>query len=83
LLARSDFNRGLYRETAERLDRALAKRLRPERVMREALRLRVVVACALGDVAWVKKAYEIWMRQDEPSTARKDAMARLVARCTE
>ena len=33
----------------ESVDRALAKRLPPGRVLREALRQRVIVACALGD----------------------------------
>src|SRR5207302_2925402 len=57
LLGKDLANRGLYADAAERLDRALAKRLPPGRVLREALRQRVIVACALGDAATAHKAY--------------------------
>jgi len=82
LLGKDLANRGLYADAAERLDRALAKRLAPGRVLREALRQRVIVACALGDAASARKAYDIWVdRGAEPFVARRDALGRLLERC--
>jgi tetratricopeptide (TPR) repeat protein len=83
LLGRTVAARGLYGEAAERLDRALAKRLAAGSVLREALRQRVIVACALGDTPGAKKAYEIWLdKGDEQMPARRAALERLVERCT-
>jgi hypothetical protein len=83
LLGKDLANRGLYADSAERLDRALAKRLPPGRVLREALRQRVIVACALGDAAAARKAYDIWVdRGAEPFAARRDSLGRLLERCT-
>jgi hypothetical protein len=82
LLGKDLANRGLYTEAAERLDRALAKRLPPGRVLREALRQRVTVACALGDAPAARKAYDIWADKGrEPFSARRESLRRLVERC--
>jgi tetratricopeptide (TPR) repeat protein len=83
LLGKDLANRGLYPEAAERFDRALAKRLPLGRVLREALRQRVIVACALGDSAAARKAYDIWIDKGaEPFAARRESLRRLLARCT-
>jgi cytochrome c-type biogenesis protein CcmH/NrfG len=83
LLAKDLDNRGLYAEAAERFDRALSKRLPPGRVLREALRQRVIVACALGDTSAAQKAYGIWLDKGaEPFAARRDTLTRLLERCT-
>jgi tetratricopeptide (TPR) repeat protein len=83
LLGKDLANRGLYADASERLDRALSKRLPPGRVLREALRQRVIVACALGDAPAARKAYDIWLDKGaEPFTARRDALRRLLERCT-
>jgi len=83
LLGKDLLNRGLFAEAAERLDRALAKRLPPGRVLREALRQRTIVACALGDAQAARKAYDIWLDKGaEPFAARKEALQRLLERCT-
>jgi hypothetical protein len=82
LLGKDLVNRGLYAEAGERLDRALAKRLPPGRVLREALRQRVIVACALGDVAAARKAFDIWIdKGGEPFAARRESLRRLLQRC--
>ena len=81
LLGKQAVSRGLYGVAADRLDRALAKRLPLGRVTREALRQRVIVACALGDGVAARKAYDIWLAKGEPSTARKEAMWRFFQRC--
>ena len=76
-------NRGLFVDAAERLDRALAKRLPAGRVLREALRQRVIVGCAVGDVASARKAFDIWADKGaEPFGARREALRRLLERCT-
>jgi tetratricopeptide (TPR) repeat protein len=83
LLGKDLANRALYADAAERLDRALAKRLPPGRVLREALRQRVIVACALGDSGAARKAYDIWVdRGAEPFAARRESLRRLLERCT-
>ena len=69
LLGRDLVGRGMYAEAAERFDRALAKRLPPGMVLREALRQRVIVACALGDTAAARRAYDIWVDKGEPLAA--------------
>jgi len=82
LLGKDLANRGFYSDAADRLDRALAKRLPPGRVLREALRQRVIVACALGDGAAAHKAYGIWVDKGaEPFAARRDALRRFLERC--
>ena len=83
LLGRQAVGRGLYGVAAERFDRSLAKRLPAGRVTREALRQRVIVACALGDSVAARKAYDIWLAKGEPSGARKEAMWRFFQRCHE
>jgi hypothetical protein len=83
LLGKDLSNRGFFPEAAERLDRALAKRLPPGRVLREALRQRTIVACAMADAQAARKAYDIWRdKGGEPFTARREALQRLLERCT-
>lgn len=83
LLGRDLAGKAFYAQAAERFDRALAKRLPPGRVLREALRQRAVAACALGDVASARRAFDIWADKGaEPFRARREAMARLIERCT-
>jgi tetratricopeptide (TPR) repeat protein len=83
LLGRDLAGRGMYAEAADRLDRALAKRLAGGSVLREALRQRIIVACALGDAAAAKRAYDIWAdKGGEPLASRRDTVRRLMERCT-
>jgi tetratricopeptide (TPR) repeat protein len=83
LLGRDLAARGFHREAAERFDRALAKRLSAGRVLREALRQRVIAACALADTASAKRAYDIWAdKGGETVSTRRHALRQLVERCT-
>jgi hypothetical protein len=55
------------------------------RVAREALRLRAVASCALGDAAGVSRAREAVSRRDGPfssSPGRSSAVLRMLDRCT-
>lgn len=80
LLARRYVSDGRFEDAAERLDRALAGELALPRVRSEAARLRLVVACGLGDRAAAERAFERY-KESGPSPARLDAAARLLERC--
>jgi hypothetical protein len=82
LLARSDLSSGDFHGAAARLDAALSRRLELRRVETEALRLRVVVACGLGDGATAAKMLGAYATREDASHARRDAMRALVERCT-
>ncbi|MFC1641217.1 tetratricopeptide repeat protein [Myxococcota bacterium] len=57
LLGRNFFLRGRWRDGAQRLDRALARPIAHRHVEREAIRMRLVVACAEGDQPSARRAY--------------------------
>lgn len=81
LLARNLFDRERWERAAFHLDRALARPLPLERVKKEALRLRTLVACAQGHVAKAQASYAEYLASPDLSDARKDGMRRTVARC--
>ncbi|MFT3772318.1 MAG: tetratricopeptide repeat protein [Minicystis sp.] len=81
LLARQYANGGQYEEAAPRLDRALAGTIRIPRARVEAERLRLVVACALGDGAGAAQMLARYTAHPEVSEARRDAARALVERC--
>jgi tetratricopeptide (TPR) repeat protein len=81
LLGRNLFQQGRWREGAEYLDRALARRIPLARVHREALRMRLVAACAEEDRSRAESAYTALVRQPETSRAAADAVRALGARC--
>jgi tetratricopeptide (TPR) repeat protein len=82
LLARQYFNAAQYEDAAARLDRALAGTLRIPRVRIEAERLRLVVACALGDRDGARRLLAGYAAHPEVSFARREAARSLVERCT-
>lgn len=80
LLARRYVGDGRFEDAAERLDRALAGELALPRVRAEAARLRLVVACGLGDRAAAERAFARY-KESGPIPARLDAAGRLLERC--
>lgn len=80
LLARPSLEAGDYTEAALLLDRALARRIDVPRVRAEALRLRIVAAAALGDVADAEQRLSEYKALPDVRAARIDAAERLVAR---
>jgi hypothetical protein len=82
LLARSSINAGQFDDAAKRLDRALAAGLPITRVAAEAVRLRIVAACALGDNEMAVKMADEYLARTDVFLARRQAVARFVARCT-
>lgn len=80
LLAKNLYNRGRYRDAGLYLDRALARSLPEPRVADEALRLRVVVACAELDPEAARWAVQK-LRERNISPARRHSLDRLAERC--
>lgn len=81
LLGRNFYQQGRYREAAARLDRALERGLASPRVSAEALRTRLVVACALGDRAAAARLFARWKTEAKPRSALLLGLTRFVGRC--
>lgn len=81
LLGRNFYNAGRYEEAARRLDRALGKQLTLRRVEAEALRLRVIVACALDDRPSGRAALARYRALAGLEPAARSGVERVAARC--
>ena len=81
LLGKNLYGRGRFREAAACLDRALAKRLELPRIYREALRTRLVVACALNDQAAGNRTLEQLLAAAGLSPWRRAGISRFAERC--
>ncbi len=81
LLGRNFYNAGRYREAARRLDRALDKGLALPRVQREALRLRVVLSCALEDPARGQEVLDRYRKLEGVEPAARLGVERMARRC--
>jgi hypothetical protein len=77
--------RGFYEDGAASLDAALEHTLPTPRVLREALRQRVVAACALNDQAALAKMKARIEGDHDPFTGaaggRREATLSMIARC--
>jgi len=80
LLGRHYVNKGFFEEAAARLDRALAAGISIPRVRVEAMRLRMVVACGLGDAAAATRFYERYAAEPGVSGVRVRTARELVER---
>lgn len=81
LLGRNFYNAGRYEEAARRLDRALERKLELPRVEAEALRLRVVVACALDDRPRGRSALARYLALPGPEPSARSGVERVARRC--
>ena len=81
LLGKNLYNRGRWTEAAAHFDRALDKRLESPRVRREALRMKLVVACARRDIAAAKTAFTEWRAMQGISASRRASLERFAVRC--
>jgi tetratricopeptide (TPR) repeat protein len=81
LVGKNLYNRGRYHEAAFALDRALSRELPEPRVLDEALRLRLVLGCALVDTESARWAYQK-LEARPLSAARREAVNRLAERCS-
>jgi hypothetical protein len=82
LLGRNMFQQGRWREGADYLDRALGRSLPLPSVELEALRLRLVVACAEADRKAAVEAYGRLMARPGLSPALRQEVTGLGRRCT-
>ncbi len=73
LLGKNLFGRGRFREAADYLDQALARKLSLPRVAREAWRTRLTLACAAGDSAAKARALSALRADPGLSSARRAA----------
>jgi hypothetical protein len=74
-------NARAWMAAAESLDWALERDLHEPRIMREALRLRIIVACAVGDVATARKVMTRWKAQPELQEVRWRVLERRLGAC--
>ena len=81
LLGRQYFNAGQYDEAAERLDRALDRPLGVPRALLETKRLRMVIACAVGDARGATHFFDLYAGDPAVSESRRGAARALVQRC--
>jgi formylglycine-generating enzyme required for sulfatase activity len=82
LLSRTYLGEGRFDLSSRALERAIGKELPIPSVVREAYRLRVVLACALGEDERVRSAYAGWSVLPGPRPPERREMADLVERCT-
>lgn len=81
LLGRGNFEQGTFEDAAVKLDRALARTIAVPRVRAEAARLRVFVACGLGQLEDGKRALEIYGGEPDVRAARIASLRRFAVRC--
>ena len=82
LIGRHYLGAGQLEEAADRLDRALAARIDLPRVAVEAARLRMILACGLGDRDGAARHFQRYVASVGVSDARRLAMTAFVRRCT-
>lgn len=81
LLGRNFYHRGRWRRSAVRFDLALDKTLPLRRAAREALRSRLILACALGEVGRAKKLFQKYSGDPDLGEPRRRVMSAFIARC--
>jgi formylglycine-generating enzyme required for sulfatase activity len=81
LIGRNLLGAGRYEDASRYLDQSLALAPRLPSVRREALRLRMIAACALGDVPGVARALERAVADPELRAARRLGLTRFAERC--
>ncbi len=80
LLGRNFYGRGLYRDSASILERALAKDIPLESVRTEALRTAFLARCALSDPPRATVSYRRLIERPL-SAARREGIRRIAERC--
>jgi tetratricopeptide (TPR) repeat protein len=81
LLGRQFFGEGQLEEARDRLEGALAAPIVVPRVRIEAERLRLLVACNLGERDAARRAFEAYAAHPEVSSARREGARSLLERC--
>lgn len=81
LIGRNLVASGSWRAAGEFLDWALERELPEPRVMREALRLRIIAACAVRDEAVARRTFERWKAQPDLQEIRWKVLQRRLGSC--
>jgi tetratricopeptide (TPR) repeat protein len=81
ILGRNYFTDGRWELAAEHLDRALERRFELQRVHDEALRIRLLVACALGNTTVAARVFDRWQVENASSSARQAGTRARARRC--
>jgi tetratricopeptide (TPR) repeat protein len=81
LLGRNFYTQGRWSVGAAHLDEALRRTIPDPLVRREALRMRLVVACARGHLHVAERAYRKWLAEPGVSVARRQGTERMATRC--
>jgi formylglycine-generating enzyme required for sulfatase activity len=81
LLGRNILGAGRYVDAARYLDRSLAVAPHVSTVRREALRLRIIAACAVGDLPTVRATLDRALADPELLVARREGLTKLAERC--
>jgi tetratricopeptide (TPR) repeat protein len=81
ILGRNFFLQGRWELAADYLDRSLTREFELHRVRDEALRVRLLVACALEDVPSATRAFRRWERENTSSEARRAGTRSRARRC--
>jgi tetratricopeptide (TPR) repeat protein len=82
LLGRNFYSNGRYEAASQRLDEALRRKISLPRVQSEAVRMRLVVACALDDAKAARESYARWMALPDADAGARAAVARMAERCS-
>lgn len=81
LLAKNFYNDGQWERASRYLDAALDRTLTSPLIEREAYRVRMAAACALGDLAAARKAYAGLARDPDLGRAQRRSLAGFADRC--
>ena len=81
LLGRNFYQEGRWDLARAHLDTALARHFSVRRVRDEALRMRIIVACAEGDTRSVRRVYARFVEQNRLGPARQAGVQARVRRC--
>jgi formylglycine-generating enzyme required for sulfatase activity len=81
LIGRNLFTSGRYKDAARYIDQSLALDARLASVRREALRLRLISACATSELDQVRRTIERVVADPELRAARRVGLERLAERC--
>jgi hypothetical protein len=82
LMARYDTEEEDFDTADKHLENALSRRLDVPHVKVEAMRLRVVVACARGDAEVARRVFGDYAKHPDAQPARVDVLRRIVERCS-
>ncbi|MCU0692608.1 MAG: hypothetical protein MUF54_14505 [Polyangiaceae bacterium] len=81
LIGRNLVEEGAWKVAAEYLDWALERSLPEPRVLSEALRLRLIAACALRDDLSARRAHARWATQPGVPKIRREVLERRLGSC--